>query len=198
MVPTSPETAARERELNSLYIFTVVILLVVVTATFGALIWAFVWRSENSYLWGHLYLPPLLWGTTAILLASSVTLERARACMRANDEAGLLRFARWTTAFGSLFLVGQGVAWLQVVHSKVVLDSNKHSWFIFLFSGLHALHIVAGLAGLAYLLYRVHQHASGPRYRMTTHAYINALALFWHYLAFVWVVLFALLLTWRR
>lgn len=198
MVHTSPETDARARELNSLYLFTVIVVLVIVTVTFGALVWAFVWRSENSYLWGHLYIPSLLWGTTAILLASSVMLERARACIRAHDDDGLSRFAGWTAVLGSLFLVGQGIAWLQVMHSNVVLDSNKHSWFIFLFSGLHALHILAGLAGLAYLLYRVRQHASGPRYRMTTHAYANALAIFWHYLGFVWVVLFGLLLVWRR
>ena len=190
--------AARARELNSLYTLTVVIVLVIVTTTFGALIWAFMWRSGNDYLWGHLQIPSLLWGTTAILLASSATLERSRAAMKANDEAGLLRFTRWTTALGSLFLIGQGAAWLQVMHSNVVLDRDKHSWFIFLFSGLHALHILVGLAGLAYLLHRVGQHASGPRYQMTTHAYTNALAIFWHYLGFVWVVLFGLLLLWRR
>ena len=73
-----PDTASRERELNSLYIVTVVVLLVIVTATFGALIFAFWWRSQNDYLWGHLQVPGLLWVTTAILLASSFALERAR------------------------------------------------------------------------------------------------------------------------
>ena len=33
---------------------------------------------------------------------------------------------------------------------------------------------------------------------MTTRAYAKALAIFWHYLGFVWVTLFPLLLTWRR
>ena len=72
----SPDLVSRERELNSLYLVTVVVLLVVVTATFGALIFAFWWRSQNAYLWGHLQIPNLLWVTTAILLASSWMLER--------------------------------------------------------------------------------------------------------------------------
>ena len=103
-----------------------------------------------------------------------------------------------TTALGTLFLLGQAAAWWQVVHSNVVLAKDKHSWFIFLFSGLHAIHIVAGLGALGYLLYRSRERVSGPKYQMTTRAYTNALSLFWHYLGFVWIVLFTLLLTWRR
>jgi cytochrome c oxidase subunit 3 len=195
---TAPEALARERELNSLYIVTVVVVLVIVTVTFGALIFAFLWRSQNGYLWQHLRIPWLLWVTTAILAASSWLLERARGCLKAAEPARFYRLVQWTTGLGVLFLLGQGAAWWQVVHSRVLLAQDKHAWFIFLFSGMHALHILAGLGGLAYLLYRAREPASGPRYQMTTRAYTNALAIFWHYLGFVWVVLFVLLLTWRR
>ncbi len=198
MTTTAPEMAARERELNSLYIVTVIVLLVIVTATFGSLIFAFWWRSQNGYLWDHLHIPPLLWLTTAILIASSVMLERARASVKADRHAPFYRAVQWTTGLGVLFLFGQGAAWMQVMHSNVVLAKDKHSWFIFLFSGLHAIHILAGLGALGYLLYRAREPVSGPRYQMTTRAYTNALALFWHYLGFVWIVLFAILLAWRR
>jgi cytochrome c oxidase subunit 3 len=189
---------ARERELNSLYMVTAIVVLVIVSVTFGALIFAFIWRSQNGYLWERLRIPSLLWLTMAILPASSALLERARRALKAGDRARFLHFLQWTTAFGFLFLLGQGAAWLQVVHSNVMLAFNKHAWFIFLFSGLHAVHILAGVGGLAYLLYRSYEPASGPRYQMTTRAYMNALAIFWHYLGFLWVVLFGLLLTWKR
>jgi cytochrome c oxidase subunit 3 len=197
-VHTAPEMVAREREMNSLYMVTAIVVLAIVTATFGALIFAFLWRSQNSYLWGHLRIPSLLWVTTPRLLVSSALLERARRSLKAGDRTGFLRFLRWTTGLGFLFLVGQGAAWLQVVRSNVILQFDKHAWFIFLFSGMHALHILAGVGGLAYLLYRASEPASGPRYRMTTRALMNALAIFWHYLGFMWVLLFGLLLTWRR
>jgi cytochrome c oxidase subunit 3 len=189
---------ARERELNSLYTFTVVVVLVIVTATFGALIFAFIWRSQNGFLWEHLQIPSLLWVTTPILLASSALLERARRFLKAGDRAAFLRLLQWATGLGFLFLLGQGAAWLQVRHSNVILEFDKHVWFIFLFSGMHALHILAGVGGLAYLLYRSYEPASGPRYQMTTRALMNALTIFWHYLGFMWVVLFGLLLLWRR
>lgn len=195
---TAPEIEARERELNSLYLAGMIVVLVVVTATFGALIAAFIWRSENTYLWDHLRIPSLLWLTTAILLTSSILLECARRGLKRGDQNRFLRFLQWTTGLGFLFLIGQGAAWLQVMHSNVILEFDKHSWFIFLFSGLHAVHILAGVGGLAYLLYRAYDPASGPRYQMTTRAYLNSLTIFWHYLGFLWIVLFALLLTWRR
>lgn len=195
---TAPEVLARERELNSLYIVAVVVILAIVTVTFAALIFVFWWRSQNGYLWGHLRIPWLLWLTTAILGASSWVLERARAHGKTDDRAGFFRLVQWTTGLGVLFLVGQGAAWWQVVHSNVLQEQDKHSWFILIFSGMHAIHILAGLCGLCYLLYRAHEPVSGPRYQMTTRAYTNALTIFWHYLGFVWVVLFVLLLTWRR
>lgn len=197
MITEAPDMAARERELNSLYIVTVVVILVVVTATFGALIFVFWWRSQNQYLWEHLQIPSLLWLTTLILLASSVLLERARKAMRTNQPL-FYRDLQWTTGLGVLFLIGQACAWLQVMHSNAGLANDKHHFFILLFSGIHGVHIVAGLGALGYLVYRAHEQVSGPRYQMTTRAYTNAFSIFWHYLGFVWIVLFVLLLTWRR
>jgi len=79
----------------------------------------------------------------------------------------------------------------------VILAGNPHSWFIFLFTGLHGLHIAVGLAGLAYLLVRTREPASGPKYQMQTRAVTSGVSVFWHYLDFMWVLLFVLLLCWR-
>jgi heme/copper-type cytochrome/quinol oxidase subunit 3 len=89
-------------------------------------------------------------------------------------------------------------AWFQVLHSGIVLARNPHSWFIFLFSGLHGVHILLGLGGLVSLLFRTRESASGPKYRMKTRAFAKGVSIFWHYLDFLWLVLFTLLLTWRR
>ena len=195
---TAPEIVARERELNSLYIVTVAVILVIVTATFGSLIFAFFWRSYNGYLWGHLQVPPLLWGTTAVLAASSFCLERARV---ANEGARPVRFyqmVKWTTVLGVIFLVGQATAWLQVTHSNLFL-TERQTFVVYLYVQRHARHSYFGrLRRISYLLYRAREAVSGPRYQMTTRAYTNALAIFWHYLGFVWLVLFLLLLTWKR
>jgi cytochrome c oxidase subunit III len=192
------DPVARERDLNSLSVLTVTVVLATVTMTFGAMIAVFVIRSQAPLFWGRISLPRILWITTAILLASSIILERARDHLRRRDQRGFFRLMIWTTALGVIFLGGQIAAWLQILHSGVILAKNPHSWFIFLFPGLHALHILVGLAGLAYLLFRTREPASGPKYQMNTRAVANGVAIFWHYLDFLWIVLFTLLLTWRR
>jgi cytochrome c oxidase subunit 3 len=197
-VPSVTETTDRQKELNSLSIFTVIVMLATVTMTFGALITVFVMRSENAHLWRPIQIPGVLWATTAILLTSSMTFEAAKRRLTRNDQRGFFRLMAWTTGLGVLFLIGQVLAGLQILHSGVILAHNAHSWFIFLFTGLHGLHIVAGLAGLVYLLSRTWQPASGPKYRLHTQAIATGVAVFWHYLDFVWFLLFALLLFWRR
>jgi len=165
--------------------------------TFGAMIAVFIIRSEAPLFWGHLHIPGLLWATTAVLIASSVVLERARGRLALNDQPRFFKLAAIASGLGVLFLIGQVTAWFQILHSGIVLVNNPHSWFIFLFSGLHGLHIVAGLCGLFYLLNRTRLPAGGPKYRMKTRVIAHGVSIFWHYLDFLWIVMFVLLLTWR-
>lgn len=195
---TANEAVTWERELNSLALLTVTVVLATATMTFGAMIAVFVIRSRAPLFWGHLEIPDILWATTAILLASSVTFERARRRLTRNDQAGFFRLTLWTAVLGVLFLFGQIAAWLEILGSGTVLVNNPHSWFIFLFTGLHGLHIVLGLVGLGYLLFRTRAPASGPKYQMKTRVVANGVSVFWHYLDLIWIVLFGLLLTWRR
>lgn len=192
------ENATRERELNSLSLLTTVIVLATVTMTFGAMITVFIGRSGVSLFWGHIQIPKVLWATTTILLASSVVLGAARRRLQAHDQRGFFRLTAWATGLGVLFLAGQVAAWFQILHSGIVLARNPHSWFIFLFTGLHGMHILAGLAGLVYLLTRTRVPASGPKYQMTTRVVARGVSVFWHYLDFLWILLFVLLLTWRQ
>ena len=193
------EPLARQRELNSLALVTVIVVLATVTMTFGAMIAVFVVRSEAPLFWGHIRIPGVLWATTSILLASSFIFEMAgRRLVQKNDQRAFFKLTAWTTGLGLLFLIGQITAWFQILRSGVVLARNPHSWFLFLFTGLHGLHIVAGLAGLVYLLVRTRIPASGPKYQMNTRALAQGVSIFWHYLDFLWIVLFVLLLAWRR
>jgi cytochrome c oxidase subunit III len=197
-VQSTIDLTAHERELNSTSLLTVTIALATITMTFGALIAVFFIRAEKNMLWGHVRIPSILWATTALLMASSVTLEAARRHLLRDDREGFFRLTAWTTGLAGLFLAGQLAAWFQILHSGIVLAGNPHAWFIFLFSGLHGLHIVLGLGGLVYLLARTREAASGPKYQMKTRAIAKGVSIFWHYLDFLWVVLFTLLLTWRR
>lgn len=184
----------REKQLNGLYTIGLICTLAFVTVTFSALILVFVIRSQNSFNWTRIILPPILWADTALLIASSLTYEKGHAKLRKDDQRGFYRWTLYSFGLGVLFLLGQLAAWWQILRDGQLVTNNPHSSFFFIFSGMHGLHIVVGLAGLGALLYRTHEPASGPRWQMNTRVLANAVAIFWHYLDGLWLVLFGLLL----
>lgn len=192
------QPVSRERDLTSLSVLTAIVVLATVTMTFGAIITVFVDRSGGRQFWGHIRIPHVLWASTSVLLASSFLLETARRRLQQNDQGAFFRWTAWATALGVTFLACQIAAWLEILHSGVILVRNPHSWFIFLFTGLHGVHILVGLCGLGYLLFRTREPASGPKYQMYTRVVTTGVSIFWHYLDFIWLVLFGLLLFWRR
>ena len=197
-VQAAVQPASRERDLTSLSVTTAIVVLATVTMTFGAIITVFIDRSGGQQFWGHIRLPHVLWASTSVLLASSFLFEAARRRLQRNDQRAFFRLTAWTAVLGILFLGCQIAAWLEILHSGVIMARNPHSWFIFLFTGLHGLHILAGLGGLSYLLFRTRVPASGPKYQMYTRVVTAGVSIFWHYLDFIWLVLFGLLLFWRR
>jgi cytochrome c oxidase subunit 3 len=139
--------------------------------------------------WTPIVLPAVLWLNTAVLLASSGTLEWARGRAARDDQAGLRQALGWTAGLGAAFVLGQVVAWRQLVRQGVYIASNPHSSFFYLLTGAHGLHLLGGLAALAVVLVRAYQR----RYTSEEHTGLNVFALYWHFLDGLWLYLFALL-----
>lgn len=193
-----PGSDKRERDLNSLYRMGIATTLTFVTVTFAALCVVFVIRSRVPFNWSHIYLPPVLWLDTALLLASSVTYEIGHGKLKMQEQRAFFHWTEASAALGVLFLAGQFIAWWQILATGQLVRNNPHSTFFFLLSGMHGAHILVGLAGLGALLYRTREPASGPKWQMNTRVLANAVALFWHYLDVLWLILFGLLLFVRR
>jgi cytochrome c oxidase subunit III len=187
-----------DRELGSLYKLGVLIVLAIVTMTFAVPVLAFILRSQVSSNWSHLQLPLVLWFSSTVLILSSVTLEMARRRLLDDDQRSFHKLAVRAAWLGVLFLAGQLTAWFQLLSSGVVLERNPHSAFLFFFSGLHGTHILLGLAGLFYLVRRSRFEPPSLKYEVATRAWVTSVSLFWHYLDFLWLFLFALLIFWKR
>src|SRR5207245_11668296 len=99
-----------------------------ITALFAAFTSTYlVRRGEADWRVGPL--PPILWLTTAIILASSIALQQAR---RHGQRAAMTGLRIWlvvTTLLGRAFLAGQLLAWRQLVATGVYLASIPPSSF---------------------------------------------------------------------
>jgi len=148
---------------------------------------------EGTMDWTHLVLPPVLYLNTLILLASSATLEVARRSMTASSplaspDSGRARtWVFLTLLLGLAFCVGQLAAWRDLRAQGIYLATNPNSSFFYLLTFIHALHVFAGLAALVCLAGRLTAGHSVLR-----RTFFENTAIYWHFMAVLWVYLFLL------
>jgi cytochrome c oxidase subunit 3 len=152
-------------------------------AFFTALIVAYVWRAQTPPFWDPIPLPATLWLSTGLILASSGTFEAARRVFRKGERREAFRLLIVTACIGAAFLASQFTAWRELVRSGAFLFQNPHSSFFYLFTGLHALHLIGGLVALLVVLLR-----RSPRREL-----VDVVTYYWHFLGVLWIVLFGTL-----
>lgn len=144
-------------------------------------------RGEADWRTGPL--PPVLWLSTAALLASSLAIEWARRRGRKGQVDQMWTGLVITAALGVAFLGSQLLAWRQLVSVGVYLTTNPHSAFFYLLTAMHGLHLAGGLAALGYAVVRTRNETSAAR----ALAVVDPTATYWHFLDGLWLYLFIIL-----
>lgn len=166
------------------------LLLFSITAAFLALTFAYVYLGANVR---SLDFPPLFIASTVFILLSSLAIEFARRALRRRRETAL-RFWLWATmAFGTAFLGAQVGAFRQLADSGFFVNTNHRGSFAYIFTGVHAAHLVGGLLALVYVIYKT-KYALWTAVRRR--AAIDVTAVYWHFLDGVWLYSLALLFLW--
>jgi cytochrome c oxidase subunit 3 len=154
--------------------------------------------------WRPVLLPPILYLNTALLILSSLTMERARHnIFREIDvleewlgmgHPALRSTLPWvgaTFVLGVLFLLGQWMAWSQLSAQGFAFDrwSTPASYFFYVITGLHASHLVLGVLALLLCLGALGWFKR-VEYRQIA---VDATAWFWHTMSIAWLVLLCVL-----
>ncbi len=171
--------------------------LVSVSALFITIGIAYYERSQASDNWQHIRVPPMLWLSTAIILASGWMLEAARSAFNRKNYHRYVRWLEFTMAGGLAFLASQVLALRELVTQGIYLRHNPHSSLFYVLTGAHGLHLLGGIVALCYLLLRssLLRECSGfPLRRQRSRNSVTAL--YWHFLTVLWVALFLALLLW--
>jgi cytochrome c oxidase subunit 3 len=140
--------------------------------------------------WQNIELPWMLWPNTAVLLLSSVAIDISRRAVRRNDVQSMKRWLAIGGVLGLAFLVGQLMAWRQLVNAGVYVPSTLQSGFFYILTGLHGLHLLGGVFALGYVF------SKALKDRITAFEYepLKLCALYWHVMDALWIYLFLLLL----
>jgi cytochrome c oxidase subunit 3 len=155
---------------------------------FMALSAAFLVRKTGKD-WVNFRLPSIIWVNTIVLLTSSLTIDLARRRLALNDLVGFKMMWRATTALGVAFVVGQVVAWRDLVHMGFYVGSNPSSSFFYVFTAAHAAHLIGGILALFYVLFRDFRKTA----RLSLPVAAEVTSYYWHFMDGLWLFLVALL-----
>ena len=168
----------------ALWIFIASVLMI-----FAALTSAYIVRQADGN-WMMFDLPNSFWITSAIILVSSGTMHWAYLAAKKDNLEGTKLAISITTILGVAFLVGQYIAWGDLVERNVYFVGNPSGSFVYVLSGLHGMHIIGGVVFLLIVLvatFRFKVHSKNL-------AQIEMCATYWHFLDGLWLYLFVFLL----
>ena len=171
-----------------MYLTGVSVTLAAILMFFMALASSYIVRKGTGTDWQPIDMPPILWVNTAVLVASSITVEVARRKLALGSVGEFRNWWAITTALGTLFLGGQMVAWRELADQGLFLATNPSSSFFYLLTASHGAHLLIGLVALLYVTLRAGQST----WRRRTIA-AEGVAVYWHFLDGLWVFLLLLL-----
>ncbi|MFO1125608.1 MAG: cytochrome c oxidase subunit 3 [Methylocystis sp.] len=168
------------------------IFLAVAGCLFSLLAAAFFMRGDAPD-WQMPPIPGVLWLNTLLLAGSSVALQLALVAARRADVERVKTALLVGAATAGLFLIGQIWAWRELLELRFFASSNAANAFFYLLTGAHALHLIGGLVALARTTDRVRGAGRVTRELTTS---VELCAIYWHFLLFVWLLMFAMLIGW--
>jgi len=164
-----------------------------VVMVFAALTSAYIVRQAEGN-WMLFDLPSLFWVNTGIIIVSSVTMHWAYLSAKKDDLVTTKLALSLTTVLGMGFLVGQYMAWGQLVDSNVYLVNDRagavSGSFVYVISGLHGLHIISGIIFLLIVLLATVRYKTHSK-NLTQ---MEMCVTYWHFLGGLWLYLFLFLL----
>jgi cytochrome c oxidase subunit I+III len=175
------------KEKTGIWVFIVSEILV-----FGSLIAAYAYVRLNSTSWPvatqvhNVYLGMI---NTIILLTSSLTMILSLYFIRNGNQKGLKAGLVSTFVLGASFLVIKlGFEWPELYSKGFTITSGLPASTYYLLTGVHAVHLTAGLVGVGYLIAR----AFSGGFANSKHSSVENIGLYWHFVDIVWMFLFPL------
>ncbi|MFK7790763.1 MAG: heme-copper oxidase subunit III [Phycisphaeraceae bacterium] len=137
-----------------------------------------------------LEVPLVLWLSTAAILLSSYTIHRALDNVVHERQSKFRQSLIATLLLAVPFFLAQG-AGLATMLGQAAEGGTALQYAVFVLIVIHALHVVGGLVPLIVVTRQAH----AGRYDHEYHSPVKGLAMYWHFLDVVWLLMFACFLV---
>ena len=165
-----------------LFMVSVVMLFVAITSAYIV--------KQSDGVWLDFELPALFDYTTVLIVLSSVSMHWALIAAKRN-LIKMIRLALGVTfALGSAFLVGQYLAWGDLVDQGVYFVGNPAGSFLYVLTGIHGLHLISAVIFLIVVLFAAFQY----KIHSKSLVQIEICTTYWHFLGGLWLYLYLFLI----
>lgn len=165
--------------------FTVLIFLVSIVMLFAGFTSAYMVRKAEGN-WVEFELPSVFVVSCVLVIASSIFLTFGQLTFK-NQKYQLTRlFVGLSIITGIGFLFSQFEGWTNLTDQGIYLVGNPSGSFLFIISGIHALHVVGGVLMLLISFIRT---LLLPNNEMST-IKLHTAAIYWHFVGVLWIYLF--------
>lgn len=161
---------------------------------FGGLFSAYVFLRVADVEWprgADLLNVPLATVNTAILILSSISMVVAWASLKLDDFGKARKFLGITVLLGAAFLALKLFEYSDKLGAGHFPSTHNFYAIYFVLTGVHFLHILAGLCVIGYHIGFGHRLWSKQPERFTNR--IEITGLYWHFVDLVWIFLFPVL-----
>lgn len=140
-------------------------------------------------------LPALFYWNSLLLVGSSYTLWKSKQAYQDDDTDRYKYLLAATLVLTILFLIAQILAWYQMINQDIMINHSTMASYMYLISGLHFAHVIAGIPFLGYFIWVAQKHIKEP---ISVLMYfsdpgkkrkLNLLNWYWHFLDGLWIYL---------
>ena len=140
--------------------------------------------------WIYIDFPEMFKLTSLVIVLSSVSMHYAYLSAKKNNILRVRIALVVTAILAILFVAGQFMAWGDLVAGGFHFVGNPASSFIYVFTGLHILHLFGAFVFLGIVLTNAFQF----RVHSKSMLRIEMCATFWHFLGGLWLYLYLFLI----
>lgn len=161
---------------------------------FASLTSAYIVRQAAGN-WLEFGLPRIFYFSTLVIVLSSMTLHYSYRSFVKEEESKYKIALVVSFILGLAFVVLQYYSWMALFNQGIDLKGNPSGSFLYVITGLHALHVLGGIAALVVAMI----HAFTLKFKVTYKRKIRFELVnhYWHFVDLLWIYLFIFLIISR-
>jgi cytochrome c oxidase subunit 3 len=149
--------------------------------------------KRNQANWQSFELPVAFWWSTAVIIASSLTLMMAARSFKERMIPRYRMLMLTTLVLGMVFIGLQILGFSRLWASGVTFTKNVSYSFLYTIVGIHAVHVLGGIITLIVMLFR----AFSTRARNYSSVPVELISTYWHFVDILWIYLLVFLIMIR-